>query len=125
MRTSPLAVFDQLSVPMQSLVLVGLTAPFFAVFALAGDLSRGALAWVFSGALLISANALREKASLKDLSLPALVLLVLHLPLLAWNPLQHARVFGGIVQPIALIDGCVDYAVLWLTTRIFKHGPGE
>jgi hypothetical protein len=122
MKTLDLAGFDRLSVPMQSLVLVALTVPLFAVFAIVGDPSRGALVWTFSGALLIALNARRETTSFRELGLPAAVLLVMHLPLVIWNPLRHAPFFGGVIQPIALADGCIDYAFLWLTARIFKHG---
>jgi hypothetical protein len=72
--------FDKLSVPVQSLVLVALSAPLFAVFAIAGDLSRGALAWTFLGALMIAVNAQRESSSLGQLGPPAAILLMAHLP---------------------------------------------
>jgi hypothetical protein len=122
MKNLSLGGFDKLSVPMQSLVLAALTSPLFAVFAIVGDLSRGTLVWTFSGALLIALNAHREMKFLRKLGAPAAVLLVLHLPLVIWNPLQHAPFFGGIVTPIALVDGCFDYAFLWLIARIFKLG---
>jgi hypothetical protein len=122
MKTLNLAGFDRLSVPMQSLVLAALTAPLFAVFAIIGDLPRGTLVWTFSGALLIALNAHRETKPLRKLGPPAAVLLMLHLPLMTWNPLQHAPFFGGIVTPIAMADGCFDYAFLWLIARIFKLG---
>lgn len=122
MKTADRAGFDKLSDPMQSLVLAALTVPLFAVFAIIGDLPRGALVWTFSGVLLIALNAHRETTSLRRLVPPAAVLLVLHLPLVICNPLQHAPFFGGIVTPIALVDGCIDYALLWLIARIFKLG---
>ena len=122
MKTLDLAGFDKLSSPMQSLVLAALTAPLFAVFAIFGDLPRGVLVWTFSGALVIALNAHRETTSFRKLGPPAALLLVLHLPLVIWNPLRHAPFFGGIVTPIALVDGCIDYAFLWLTARIFKQG---
>ena len=113
--------FDKLSVPIQSLVLIAVTAPLFVVFAIAGDLPRGALAWTFSGALLIALNARRDTTSFRHLAPPAVALLLLHVPLVVWNPLRHARFFGGIVTPLALVDGYIDYAVLWLSARTFRH----
>ena len=122
MMTLDRACFDSLSDPMQGLILAALTAPLFAVFAIVGDLPRGALAWTLSGALLIALNAHRETTALRKLVPPAAVLLGLHLPLVIWNPLQHAPFFGGIVTPIAVIDGCIDYAFLWVAVRTFKLG---
>jgi hypothetical protein len=119
--TFSLASFDKLSVPMQSLVLAALTAPLFALFAIVGDLPRGTLVWTFSGALLIALNAHRETTSFRKLGPPAAVLLVLHLPLVIWNPLRQAPFFGGIVTPIAIVDGCIDYAFLWSSLQIFKN----
>jgi hypothetical protein len=112
--------FDRLSNPMQALVLAALTAPLFAVFAIVGDLPRGALAWTLSGALLIALNAHRETTSLRNLVPPAAVLLGLHLPLVIWNPLQHVHLLGGLCTPILLVDYCMDYAFLWLTARVFR-----
>ena len=120
-----LAGFDRLSVPLQSLALVALTAPLWAVFALVGDLPRGALIWTFSGALLIALNARRETTSFRRLATPTAVLLLLHIPLVIWNPLQHAPFFGGIITPIAMVDGCIDYAFLGLTARMFNGDVGE
>jgi hypothetical protein len=122
MKTLDRAGFDSLSDPMQGLVLAALTAPLFAVFAIVGDLPRGALAWTLSGALLIALNAHRGTTSLRKLVPPAAVLLGLHLPLVIWNPLQHAPFFGGIVTPVAVVDCCIDYAFLWVVVRIFKLG---
>jgi hypothetical protein len=122
MKTLDRADFDKLSDPMQGFVLAALTAPLFAAFAIVGDLPRGALAWTLSGALLIGPNAHRKTTSLKKLLPPAAVLLGLHLPLVIWDPLKHAPFFGGIVTPIALVDGCIDYAFLWVVVRIFKLG---
>ena len=116
------ADFDKLSVPVQSLILAALSAPLFAVFAVAGDLSRGALAWTFSGALMIALNALRDNSSLRQLRPPAAILLMAHLPIVVWDPLQGAHFFGGIIQPIALVDGCIDYAFLWSWLKLFRAG---
>ena len=113
--------FDKLSDPLQSLVLTALTAPLFVVFAIAGDLPRGALAWTFSGALSIALNARRDRTSFRHLAPPAAALLLLHVPLVVWNPLRHARFFGGIVTPIAMVDYCIDYAFLWWSARTFRH----
>jgi len=113
--------FDKFSVPVQSLILVALSIPLFAVFALAGDIPRGALAGTFLGALLIAVNAQRDNSSFRQLWPPAAILLMLHLPLVVWNPLRGTPVFGGIIQPIALADGCIDYAFLWSWLRIFKN----
>lgn len=112
--------FDKLSVPIQSLILVALSAPLFAAFAIAGDLSRGALAWTFLGALMIAVNAQRENSSFKQLGPPAAILLMAHIPLVLWNPLRGAPFFGGIIQPVALIDGCIDYAFVWSWLKLFK-----
>ena len=114
------AKFEQLSDPMQTLILAVLPAPLFAVFAIAGDLSRGALVWTFSGALLIALNAHGETTSLEKLGPPGAILLVLHLPLVIWNPLRHSPFFGGVIAPIALVDYCIDYAFLWSSLKIFK-----
>ena len=113
--------FEKLSVPVQSLVLAALTAPLFAVFAIVGDLPRGTLVWTFSGALLIALNAQRDNSSFRQLGPPATILLVLHLPLVVWNPLKAAPFFGGIIQSVALVDGCIDYAFLWSYLRIFRN----
>ena len=113
------AKFEKLSVPMQSLVLAALSVPLFAVFAIAGDLSRGALAGTFLGALMIAVNAQRENSSFRQLVAPAAILLIVHLPVVVWNPLKGAPFFGGIIQPIALVDGCIDYAFLWSWLRVF------
>jgi hypothetical protein len=115
-----LTSFDRLSVPVQSLILVALSAPMFAVFAIAGDMSRGALAWTFLGALMIAANAQRENATFRQLGPPAAMLLMLHIPVVVWNPLKGVPFFGGIIQPAALIDGCIDYAFLWSWLKLFK-----
>ena len=115
------ASFEKLSVPMQSLVLAALTAPLFAAFVIAGELPRGALVWTLLGALLIALNALRETMSIKKLLPPAAVLLVLHFPLVIWEPLRHAPFFGGIITPIVIADYCIDYAFLWSWVRIFKN----
>ena len=112
--------FDKLSVPIQSLILVALSAPLFAAFAIAGDLSRGALAWTFLGALMIAVNAQRENSSFKQLGPPAAILLMAHFPLVMWNPLRGAPFFGGIIQPVASIDGCIDYAFVWSWLKLFK-----
>lgn len=112
--------FDKLSVPVQSLILVALSAPLFAVFAIAGDLSRGALAWTFLGALMIAVNAQRENSSFRHLGPPAAILLMAHFPLVIWNPLRGTPFFGGIIQPVALIDGCIDYAFVWSWLKLFK-----
>ena len=114
------ASFDKLSIPVQSLVLVALSAPLFALFALAGDIPRGALAGTFLGALLIVVNAHRDNSSRKRLGPPAVILLMGHLPIVVWNPLRDAHVFGGIIQPIALVDCCIDYAFVWSWLKIFK-----
>lgn len=116
------AGFEKLSFPIQSLVLAAATSPLFAIFAIVGDLPRGTLAWTFSGALLIALNAQREKTPFKKLGPPAVILLLMHLPLVIWDPLRHASFFGGIVTPIAVVDYCIDYAFLWLGARISKHG---
>jgi hypothetical protein len=113
--------FEKLSVPVQSLVLAALTAPLFAVFAIFGDLPRGTLVWTFSGALLIALNAQRDNSSFRQLGPPATILLVLHLPLVVWNPLKAAPFFGGIIQSVALVDGCIDYAFLWSWLKLFKN----
>ena len=112
--------FDRLSVPVQSLVLVALSAVLYIPFALAGDLHRGALVWTFSGALMIALNAQRDNSSFRQLGPPAVILLMLHLPLVVWNPLKGVPFFGGIIQPLALIDGCIDYAFVWSWLKIFK-----
>ena len=112
--------FDKLSEPMQALVLAVLPAPLYAVFAMAGDLPRGTLVWTLSGALLIALNAHGATTSFKKFGTPAAVLVILHIPLVAWNPLRHSPFFGGIVTPTALVDGCFDYAFLWSWRRIFK-----
>jgi hypothetical protein len=122
MLTLNRAGFDRLSDPMQALILAALTAPLFAVFAIFGDLPRGALAWTLSGALLIALNAHRGKTALRKLVPPAAVLLGLHLPLVIWNPLQHVHLLGGLCTPILLVDYCMDYAFLWVAVRIFKLG---
>ena len=105
---------------MQSLILAVLSAPLFAVFAIAGDVSRGALVWAFAGALLITLNALRGTISLRKLGPPAAALLLLHLPLVIWDPLKHAPFFGGVIQPIAMVDGCIDYAFVWSWLKVCK-----
>ena len=112
--------FDRLSVPVQSLILVALSAVLYIPFAVAGDLSRGALVWTFSGALMIALNAQRDNSSFRQLGPPAAMLLMLHFPLVVWNPLKGAPFFGGIIQPIALVDGCIDYAFVWSWLKIFK-----
>ena len=117
--TPVLAKFEQLSTLIQSLVFVALTAPLFAAFALIGDLPRGTLAWTFGGALLIALNAHKERASIKTLLPPVATLLMLHLPVVVWNPLEHAPFFGGIVTPIILVDYCLDYAFLWSWLKLF------
>jgi hypothetical protein len=116
------AEFEKLPALMQSLVFVLLPAPLFAVFAIVGDLPRGILVWTFSGALLIALNAHKEATPFRKLGPAAAVLLLLHLPLVIWNPLQNAPFFGGIVTPIALFDYCIDYALLWSWLRVFKNG---
>ena len=116
------ADFEKLPVLIQSLVFVALPAPLFVVFSILGDLPRGVLVWTFSGALLIALNAYRETAPYRKLVPPATVLLVLHLPLVIWSPLQHAPFFGGIVTPVALVDYCIDYAFIWSSLKIFKNG---
>jgi hypothetical protein len=112
--------FDRLSVPVQSLVLVALSAVLYIPFAIAGDLPRGALVWTFSGALMIALNAQRDNVCFRQLGPPAVILLMLHLPLVVWNPLKGAPFFGGIIQPIALVDGCIDYAFVWSWLKVFK-----
>lgn len=119
--TFSLAEFEKLSALKKSLIFVALTAPLFAVFALFGDLSRGTLVWTFSGALLIALNGHKERTPLRRLGPLAAVLLGLHLPLVIWNPLEHAPFFGGIVTPIVLVDYCADYAFLWLSLRVFRN----
>ncbi len=114
------AKFEKLSPLMQTLVLVVLPAPLFAVFALIGALSRGALVWTFSGALLIALSAHGETTSFKKLIPPAAILLMLHLPLVIWDPFKHAPFFGGVITPIALVDYCIDYAFLWSSLKIFN-----
>jgi hypothetical protein len=114
------ASFDRLSVPVQSLVIAAISSPLFAAFALMGDIPRGTMAWTLLGALLIALNAHREKTPFRNLLIPAMVLLILHLPLVITNPLEHAPFYGGIVTPIVLVDYCLDYAFLWLVLKIFK-----
>jgi hypothetical protein len=113
--------FDKLSVAVQSLVLVALSTPLFMVFAFVGDLPRGALAGTFLGALLIAVNAKRANSSFRQLGPPAAILLIAHIPVVVWDPLKHAPFFGGIIQSIALVDGCIDYAFLWSWLKIFKN----
>ena len=106
---------------MQAVVLVLLTAPLYAMFAIAGDSPRGALVWTFAGALLIGMNARGEMKSFRKLAAPVAVLLALHVPVVVWDPLRHSRFVGGLVTPIAIVDGSIDYAFLWLWQRVFKH----
>ena len=113
--------FEKRSEPVKSLVLALLPAPLAAMFAMAGDLPRGALVWTFSGALLVAVNAHAETNSYKKLMTPSGVLLVLHLPLVVWNPLRHAPFFGGIITPIAMVDYSVDYAFLWSWQKLFNR----
>lgn len=115
------ARFEQLSEPMKSVVLALLPAPLFVVFAIGGDLPRGTLVWTFSSALLIAVNAQAENKSYKKLMPPSAALLVLHVPLVIWNPLRQSRFFGGIVTPITVADVCIDYAFLWLSQKIFDR----
>jgi hypothetical protein len=112
--------FDKFSIPVQSLILIALSTPLFAIFALAGDLPRGALAGTFLGALLIVVNAQRNNSSLRQLGPPAAILLMAHVPVVVWNPLKGAPFFGGIIQPLALVDGCIDYAFVWSWLKLFK-----
>lgn len=114
------AKFEKLSDPMQALVLALLPVPLYVVFAIAGDSARGAMAWIFAGALLIALHARGETKSFRRVAAPAAVLLALHIPVVIWDPLRHAPFFGGIITPIATVDYCVDYAFLWLWRRVFK-----
>jgi hypothetical protein len=121
MLTLDRAAFDKLSLPLQALIFIALPFPLFFVFAMFGDLARGALVWFFSIGLLNAQYACRRERNPVVTGLITALLVVFHAGLVVWDPLRHVRLLGGLFLPIVTVDYCIDYAVFWVTARIFKH----
>ena len=114
------ARFDKLPPAGQGLVFIGLSFPLFIPFAIAGDLPRGTLAWIFSSALLSASYAISVKRTDKSIAISIAMLIPFHVALMVFNPLRRVHLLGGLVMPILIVDYCMDYAFLWLITRMFK-----
>lgn len=109
--------FGKLSIPVQGLILLALPFPLFILFAIAGDLPRGTLVWAFSTALLNALYACGEKRILRSMGPSTAILVAFHISIVVWNPLRQVHLLGGLFVPIAVGDYCIDYALLWLTSK--------
>jgi|ERR1700679_2299392 hypothetical protein len=114
------ARFDKLSMPVQALVFAALPFPLFIVFAVIGDIPRGALVWWFSFALLNALYACEVKRISIAVVIATAALIAVHVTLVIWNPLRHFHLLGGLFLPIVIVDYCIDYAILWMILRVFR-----